>query len=236
MGPRLPAGVPGDRLSPVRASGGARAGLHRDRDPRRPRRDPQSPRAARGHAAARSRLRPPEPSAARDRSRRCARAPGRGGCPARRSPGPAGRRPGGRDRLRPHTAGSGGGSGAPGPPRLEDRRLPRRAGAGRAREGTASIPRRPGRGDGRDQCLRHGHRSGRRARRRPPRPARIDRGLLPGSRPRRTRRRARVGPPHRLALRHAAPAASPGERRARRGRPRPQVGALPGADALGGGR
>ena len=43
---------------------------------------------------------------------------------------------------------------------------------------------------GRDHRLRHGHRQARRALRRPPRPAEEHRGLLPGDRPRRPRRRA----------------------------------------------
>ena len=54
--------------------------------------------------------------------------------------------------------------------------------------GALSARRRPG--DGRDHRVRHGHRQARRALRRPSRPAEEHRGLLPGNRPRRPRRRA----------------------------------------------
>ena len=67
MGPRLPPGVPGDRRAPRRPAQGARARLHGDRDAGGARRDPEPPRPARGHAAARARLRAAEPAAARGR-------------------------------------------------------------------------------------------------------------------------------------------------------------------------
>ena len=45
------------------------------------------------------------------------------------------------------------------------------------------LPARGRRGHGRDDRLRHGHRQARRPVRRPPRPAQVGRGLLPGDRP-----------------------------------------------------
>ena len=50
------------------------------------------------------------------------------------------------------------------------------------------LPARARPGDGGDHRVRHGHRQARRALRRPPRPAEVGRGLLPGDRPRRARR------------------------------------------------
>ena len=58
-----------------------------------------------------------------------------------------------------------------------------------------AVPARGRRGHGRDDRVRHGHRQAGRAVRRPPRPAQVGRGLLPGDRPRRPRRAA----VHRLA-------------------------------------
>ena len=63
----------------------------------------------------------------------------------------------------------------------------------RADEPGAVPPRgRPGHGG--DHRVRHGHRQARRALRRPPRPAQVRRGLLPGDGPRRARRRCRPPP------------------------------------------
>src|SRR5207249_398785 len=57
-------------------------------------------------------------------------------------------------------------------------RRPRRQDAGGR---AARLRRRPARGRGGDQRVRHGHRPPGRARGDPPRPARVDRGVLPGS-------------------------------------------------------
>ena len=57
----------------------------------------------------------------------------------------------------------------------------------------APLPARGRHRDGGDDRLRHGHRQARRALRRAPRPAEVDRRLLPGNRPRRPRRRTRRG-------------------------------------------
>ena len=79
--------------------------------------------------------------------------------------------------------------------RLAERRghhraaVPRRARRRRAPAPPGPLPARGRHRDGRDHRLRHGHRQARRALRRPPRPAEEHRGLLPGDRPRRPRRR-----------------------------------------------
>ncbi len=71
--------------------------------------------------------------------------------------------------------------------------LPRRHDAGDPRRAPDPLPAR-GRADhGGDDRLRHGHRQARRALRRAPGPAALDRGLLPGDRPRRPRRPAGAG-------------------------------------------
>ena len=72
--------------------------------------------------------------------------------------------------------------------------LPRRARRRRAPAPPGPLPARGRHRDGRDDRLRHGHRQARRALRRPPRPAEEHRGLLPGDRPRRPRRRCRPTP------------------------------------------
>ena len=124
----------------------------------------------------------------------------------------------------------------------EDRRVPRRPTASpRCRTTPAwtratraaqpgTLPARGRHGDGRDDRVRHGHRQARRALRRPPRPAEVRRGLLPGDRPRRPRRPA----VHRLAgLRPAGRgAAAPDDRDVRRRpRPPPQPRRAPRRDA-----
>ncbi len=73
---------------------------------------------------------------------------------------------------------------------LERPALPRRHGRRDARRATSALPARRRHRDGRDDRLRHGHRQARRALRRASRPAEEHRGLLPGNRPRRPRRRA----------------------------------------------
>ena len=72
--------------------------------------------------------------------------------------------------------------------------LPYHAGLdGGARRQPGPLPPGGGRGDGRDDRLRHGHRQAGRALRRPSRPAEEPGGLLPGDRPRRPRRAAGRG-------------------------------------------
>ena len=84
----------------------------------------------------------------------------------------------------------------------QDRGVPRRRRASRRCRTTpgstrrtraaqpVALPARGRRGHGRDDRVRHGHRQARRALRRPPRPAEVGRGLLPGDRPRGPRRPA----------------------------------------------
>ena len=88
---------------------------------------------------------------------------------------------------------------------------------GRAPRNQSRFLREDGLVDGRDDRVRHGHRQARRAVRRPPRPAEVGRGLLPGDRPRRARRAA----VHRLAgLRPAGRRAAAQDDRHVRGRRR----------------
>ena len=240
VGPRLPAGVPragtGPRgARPRRASSPA--------PPPRPRSSatrswpgsvcrPTRPRSSRASPAPTWRSGPPRSMAdasARDgwthswprRSSGAARAAGPPSCTRRRGGRPtprprASRPPGGRrPPITPGSTGRGATpSSRPSPGRTGDRR--------------------------RHQRLRHGHRSARRARRRPPDPARLHRGLLPGGRASRAGRAAgdRAAPDG--ARRHRAPATpprAPGRRR-RHGPDgaRPQVGHVPGAAPVGGGR
>ena len=145
-----------------------------------------------GDAAARARLRAPEPRAPRARGRRArasASARSTRSSP-RRSARPSAPRGRG-DRLRADAARDRGGgrarsrraAGAPPPttpastPRCATRCSQRFVGARRRRRR-------------RDERVRHGHRSRRRPRGRAPRAARLDRGVLPGGRPRGPRRRA----------------------------------------------
>ena len=98
-------------------------------------------------------------------------------------------------------------------------RLSCRHGSGRPRTQPGYLPAGGRRRDGGDRRLRHGHRQARRALRRACGAAEIDRGLLPGDRPRRPRRRCRR---HADALRprRHAPAPRCRSRRARRPRSR----------------
>ena len=68
--------------------------------------------------------------------------------------------------------------------------VPRRHGHRDAQRAPGALPARGRHRDGRDDRVRHGHRQARRALRRAPRPAEEHRGLLPGDRPRRPRRRS----------------------------------------------
>ena len=65
------------------------------------------------------------------------------------------------------------------------RRLPRRHGVRGAQPRAGGVPPRRRRRRGRDGRVRHGHRQVQRPLRHPPRHAALDRGLLPGDRPRR---------------------------------------------------
>ena len=175
----------------------------RRRDPRRDRRPPLRRPRARDLPA---RLRPPEPGA--------------------RLPRPRTTRAGRSSTSPPPAAASPASSTAPAAPR--PRRWPRRCGeAGHAalayHAGLDADDRRPrrdplparGRADRlRHHRLRHGRRQARHPLRRPRRPAEVDRGLLPGDRPRRPRRRARRHPDALRPRRHP-PAPHP-DRRGRR--------------------
>ena len=79
---------------------------------------------------------------------------------------------------------------AAGGKRAADPRLSCRAGAAGPREEPGRFRRQRGHGDGRHRRVRHGHRQARRPLRRACRHPQIDRGLLPGNRPRRARRRS----------------------------------------------
>ncbi len=205
--------------------------------PDRARRDPRPPGPAPGHAPDGARLRAPEPGPARGGGGR----PPRAGAPGRRRAGRGARRArpgrGHRHRLRPHPEAGGRGDRAPGRARLADRGLPRRARRAHAGDRPARLRGGPDRGGGRHQCLRHGHRSTRRPRGHPPGAPRLDRGVLPGGRPRGPRRGARARP---AAGRRGRPRAAPGAARARLrgqragpGGGRAQVGDVPRADSLG---
>ena len=166
--------------------------------PRGGRRHRAPARAARS-GARHDRVRPPEPvaspwSAARRRptsERRLAAALARARTRCRRSS-----TPGTRARER------GAGAVARARARRGRARLPRRArpraGAGRD---SGAVHGRRGAGDRRDQRLRHGDRQGERADRLPRHRAGLARGLLPGGRPRRPRRRPGALPAVRRAAR-----------------------------------
>ena len=95
--------------------------------------------------------------------------------------------------------------------------LPRRPGRARARRQPAPLPARGRRRHGGDDRVRHGHRQAGRALRRAHGPAEIARGLLPGNRPRRSRRRAGRGVAGLRPGRRGAAAADDRELRVRRG-------------------
>ncbi len=180
VGPRLPARVP-------RADGAARAlrrraahRAHRHRrcaDARRHRRAA----AARGGAPVRLQLRPAEHplhhrrEEGRDHAAAALhRARARGRCGRRLLPVEQARGRRGPDAAR----------------RGHQRpALPRGPGRRGAPEAPGPVPARRRHRDGRDHRLRHGHRQARRALRGPSRHAEEHRGLLPGNRPRRPRRR-----------------------------------------------
>ena len=78
----------------------------------------------------------------------------------------------------------------PGAERHRGVAVPRRARRERPRHEPGPLPARGRPGHGRDHRVRHGHRQARRPLRRPPGPAQVRRGLLPGDRPRRPGRAA----------------------------------------------
>ena len=149
---------------------------------------PDTPQMVRGFAR-------PEPGPARGGGGRPPRAGARWSTARwpRRSAGPAGagappsstRPPGSGRKRRP--------SGWPGTG-WRTRGLPRRARRAHAGDRPARLRGGPARGGGRDQRLRHGHRPTRRPRGHPPGAPRLDRGVLPGGRPRGPRRRAGARP------------------------------------------
>ena len=208
MGPRLPARIRAARrrAPPPRRRADDRA--HRDRRRLDPRRHPAAPVRARA-ARLRARVRPAEP-APRHAVEGAHDAP----APRLPRPAPAARAASSTARRATRRRSSRDTLGASGYQRP----------ALSCRHGAADRARQPGRlppgGRGRDGGhggLRHGHRQAGRALRRPCRPAEIDRGLLPGDRPRRPRRRAGRHA-HPLRPRRHAPAPPPdrGERRLRR--------------------
>ena len=190
VGARLPARVPPDRDAARGAPGPPRSRVHGHRDSGRPRRDPgagsdfppihrRSCRASRGPTSRCARPRSTGGGAApsgwtRSLSRHSG-APARAVGPRSSTPRPDGRR------SRSAPPGRGG---------LEGRGLPRGSGGAPARRGPAGVLRRPRRGRRRHERLRHGDRPARRAGRGPSRPARVHRGVLPGSGARRARRAA----------------------------------------------
>ena len=116
--------------------------------------------------------------------------------------------------------------------RGDDRREPHARAAG--------LRGRHARGRGGDERLRHGHRPRRRARRRPPRPAGVGGGLLPGGGARGARRAGGLRPAPALARRPAAAPAADRDGRRRQSAPArgrgAQVEPLPRPHAVGGGR
>ena len=125
---------------------------------------------------------------------------------AQAAAGPAARRAPGRRRHRLLPVPGLGGQDGRVPGRQRGRRaaLPRRPGLGHPRRQPAAFPARGRPGHGRHDRLRDGHRQAGRPLRRPPRPAQVGRGLLPGDRARRPGRAAvdrlaRLRPPGRGA-------------------------------------
>ena len=241
VGPRLPPRLHADRRAPGPAARGSPPGLHRHGHARGARRDPRAARPARRHAPARARLRAAQPrlSSAPDAGQGRAGGPRRRGPgrnphrPRRRTPAPPSSTPPPAARPRRRPAGSPAPVGTP-PPTTPAWTVDARESVQRAFARWRPGDRR------RHQRLRHGHRPRRRALPRPPGPARLGGGLLPGGRPRRPRRRRRPLPAADLAGRHGV---APPPDRERRGGPGPRPGdgrsplePVPRADALVRGR
>ncbi len=122
--------------------------------------------------------------------RRAVHEQGGRGAADRLGAGRAGRAAG--DRLRGHARGVRPAVGAAGPrARRRGRRLPRRVAARSPGRRPAALHGGQRAGRGGHECVRHGRRQGRRAHGLPRVGAGVDRGLLPGGRPRGARRRAR---------------------------------------------
>ena len=199
VGPRLPPRLPADRRAPPRRRRRPDRGADRHRrrrDPRRDRRRGSSPARApatflrgfdRPNLVARLRAQgQPAPAGPRLRRRAPRAAPASSTAPA----APAPRRSAAALGEAGHTALAyhAGLAGRRPPPRRDP--LPARGRARRLR----------------DDRLRHGRRQARHPLRRPRRPAEVDRGLLPGDRPRRPRRGAGRHPDALRARRHPAAA------------------------------
>ena len=119
---------------------------------------------------------------------------------------------------------------------LERGRVPRGHERRRAHAGRATLRVAEARRRRRDERVRHGHRSRRHPHRRPRAAAVVDRGLLPGGRPRRSRRRPRRGlllcSGADIALRRRLVQIGQRRRAGRSGARGARVGALPRAAAL----
>ena len=209
MGPRLPPRVPRAHRAARALAGRAAHRADRDRRHADPARDRRTPGAG-GRAPVRQLVRPPQhPLPRRPQGRRRAPAAGFPRRPPRRE----------RHRLCPLAQARGQHRRAVARGRHRRPALPRRHGRRRARRQPAPLPAGGRRGDGGDDRVRHGHRQARRALRRPHRPAQVDRGLLPGDRPRRPRRRTGRGVAELRPRRRGQPAPDDQAGRRRRGAP-----------------
>ncbi len=181
MGSRLPARLPGAVHAARALAEGAADRADRDGHRGHPRRDRGAARAG-GRPALRRQLRPAEHPVPHRREEQ----------PDQAAAGtdPHRTRRGRRSRLLPLARLGGEDRGVPGGAGHRRRGLPRRHGLPRTCGEPGPLPA-GGRGrGGRHDRLRHGHRQAGRALRGSPRPAEVGRGLLPGDRPRRSRRRA----------------------------------------------
>ncbi len=182
VGPRLPARLPRPVDAARALAGRAADRADRDRDRRHPRGD-RHPAEARRRPALRRQLRPaqhPVPDRAQERAAPPAARPAAHRARRRR-----------RHRLLPVPRLGREDRRVPGGQRASRAAVPRRARRRHPRGQPGPVPARGRPGHGRDDRVRHGHRQARRPLRRPPRPAEVGRGLLPGDRPRRSRRRCR---------------------------------------------
>ena len=166
-----------------RSSRCAASGADRDRRRAHARRHPDPARHSRRRADRRG-LRPAQHPLSRPPARRARRAAARRCSPSSPGPGSSTRRAATRPRRIAEQLAHDGPPGAA----LSCRARP----AVRARNQAAFVAVR-GDGDRRDDRVRHGHRQARRPLRRPCRHPEVDRGLLPGNRPRRPRRRSGRG-------------------------------------------
>ena len=189
VGPRLPPRLPAPRVDHQGARPPADDGLHRDRHAQGRRGDRRPPRPPRARAGA-IRLRSPEPQLRRPalRRRRLGRA----------QASDAGRRPENareppRGRLLRHAQEHRGDRPAPHQRRAADDGVPRRHARRLPHPRPGLVHEGPGRHRRRHQRVRHGRRQGRRPLRLALGAALEPRGLLPGGRTSRPRRRTRAG-------------------------------------------